>query len=204
MIHHSLRTFVEREFVPVPDRDGAVHLHRVVRFDRCDVGVIDLDRSLLQGGIHVSSVILSRGRGRRRWNLLEHYHRFFSLILDPHVRRRILRLLEGVRYDQRDILPVVVDGVVFKGRTTFTRTALLFQRSRRPIQRTYIAVVQYSQHSRHLLRFRAIDALDAALTDGAENGIPIREIFDPVLDGILSASRDLQSAVNPGYRLSNW
>ena len=57
MIHHTLRRLVQQSacLCLIPDRNGCVHLHRVVGLDRRDVGLVDLHRSLRKGVLRISS-----------------------------------------------------------------------------------------------------------------------------------------------------
>ena len=44
VIHDALRSFIHRHAIAVPHRDRCMHLNGIVRFDRRDVGLIDLYR----------------------------------------------------------------------------------------------------------------------------------------------------------------
>src|SRR5580700_1368258 len=119
-----------------------MHLHGIVGLNWRDVGVIDFDWGLLVRRLSVAASIL--GSSGRAVHVLAAARRFahrpllhadqglLRLVRNLHMKGRVLRLLEGIRHDECDVLSVVIHILVFKWRTTFTWPAHLFQRTRRP------------------------------------------------------------------------
>ena len=65
-------------------------------------------------------------------------------------------------------------------------------------------MMEHAQHPWHLFRLRTVDAGDPTLANGAEDRIPVNDVFDRMLHGILRPSGNLELAVNTGDGLSDW
>ena len=205
MVHHSLRGLVKREllFGFVPDGDGGVHFHRVVRFDRGDVSVVCLDRGLCVGTFGAAARILEHRWIYWRRRLPEQHQRLRGLVVDANCGASSLRLFERFGDDQRNILAVVIDHVVFEGRSRLAGANHALESLRRTIHGLDVTVMNDPQDTGHFFGRARVDADDSTGTDSTGNRHAVGDAFDSVLRAIGRGAAYLQLAVDSRNRLSD-
>ena len=119
---HALGALVQRQRALVlPDGGGGVRLDRIVVLHRAAVGLVDPYRGLLErrGSVAADDLVGPVAEIVRQERLVEHVRHPGDQLLRPiahlHQGRGLLRLLQGLRHDVRDGLPLVVDPRVLHG-----------------------------------------------------------------------------------------
>ena len=207
----ALRLVVDGEAVIAPNRRASKALHGIMMLDGRAVFLFDPDRRQRQGLIGIAA-----GRdwrhGRHALDLghvslldlrIDVGNSLLCLIFDDDQRRRVAGDLELLRHDERDRLPGKEDILVVEraewraGRGRLVRIFLARGGDVRAI-----VVGEHFEDARHGECGAPIDALDAALGDLAPDRDAVSEMGNIELGGIFRPARDLEMAIDPGYRLS--
>src|SRR5258706_14243713 len=122
MVHHALRRFIESVFLAIPDGDSCMHLHGIVRLNRRDVDLVDLDGRCSEGTFGVAAMAQNTRAARlpfRRKGIVERgcHIELVYVVIKVNGFCRGASLVVGLRDNSSDKLSPVIYSLILKGGT---------------------------------------------------------------------------------------
>ena len=204
MVHHALRGFIESVFLAIPHGDGCMHLHGIVRLDRRDVDLVDLDGCCRKYAFGVAAMAQNTGSTRlafwRKCIVEGGCHvELVCVVINVNGCCCGLCLLECFGDDRCDILAPVVNSLVLEGGTALAVATA----GSVAVERHDIAVMQHEEHAGHLFCCAAVDTTYLAAGDGRAYRHGVDHVRRVVVRGVERFAGGLERTVDAGQRSAN-
>ena len=201
MVHDTLRGFVERELVAIPDRYGRMRLDRIMGLWRYRIMGIYRDR---RGRIGLLCIATLANDFCFLGDQVGIDIRSFRRIRHSDGVRGCFGLFERIRDCKRYILAVITNNVVVERRSRLVQHESVAEARRDTRNRNEVAAFQDCAHAGHLTCARRIDGLYLAFSNRCTDRHGVEHIREAVVGSISGRAGDLERAVNAGTRLTDF